>query len=324
LYRRFLAASDVWTATLICSGIVLVFAFGQDADIGNYNYVTPYCHEVWHGLLLSTVAIVCASRWLEHGRWGSAAGAGFCTGLVFMTKPEVFAALAAATAAALVMFWFARRHIGVTPVSAGASSDPASHDPHHHLSLKELFKSAAAYLAAGLAPILAFFLCFLSVESWRESLRSVSFAWVPLLESSAAHNAYYAWCMGLDAPLQHIKDALSQFGVIALGLAVCALVFRVKADSPVKRIGLIAFATLLVAMASKYNWSDCGQSLPLLCLVTCLLLARGVVSKRSGQGAWFPLVWSLFGFFLLGKLGLFSRIWHYGFVLAMPAFAAAV
>jgi hypothetical protein len=32
----------------------------------------------------------------------------------------------------------------------------------------------------------------------------------------------------------------------------------------------------------------------------------------------------VFGLALLAKLGLFTRIWHYGFALAMPAFAGAV
>ena len=35
----------------------------------------------------------------------------------------------------------------------------------------------------------------------------------------------------------------------------------------------------------------------------------------------FPLLWNVFGLALLAKLGLFTRIWHYGFALAMPAFA---
>jgi hypothetical protein len=41
-------------------------------------------------------------------------------------------------------------------------------------------------------------------------------------------------------------------------------------------------------------------------------------------GAVFPLLWSVFSLALLAKLGLFARIWHYGFVLAMPAFVTAV
>lgn len=307
LYRCFLAAADVWTASLICAGVVLVFAFQQDADVGNYNYVTPYCHEVWHGLLLSTLAIVFLSRWFERGRWWWAVAAGFCTGLVFLTKPEVFAALAAAMACAGVVYWLA-------PNRVFAQSRFTFHE-------SRALGSAGAFLAA-LAPVLALFFCFLSVQSWRESLRSVCFAWVPLLSSSAARSPFYAWCMGLDAPVHHLAAMLLQFVVIAAALVVCAWVSRWKPDSSAKRLGMVAFGALLLALASGYDWSDCGRSLPLLSLITCILLARrALVLERV---AWFPLLWSFFGLFLLGKLGLFSRIWHYGFALAMPSFAGAV
>src|SRR5436190_24384070 len=52
LYRRFLSASDAWTAATICLAIVLVFAFNQYSDIANFNFITPYCHEVWHDVVL--------------------------------------------------------------------------------------------------------------------------------------------------------------------------------------------------------------------------------------------------------------------------------
>jgi hypothetical protein len=38
----------------------------------------------------------------------------------------------------------------------------------------------------------------------------------------------------------------------------------------------------------------------------------------------FALLWCLWSLGLLAKLGLFCRIWHYGFVLAMPAFLSAI
>jgi hypothetical protein len=54
-----------------------------------------------------------------------------------------------------------------------------------------------------------------------------------------------------------------------------------------------------------------------------LLLRR---AKASGldSNVVFPLLWTFFSLGMLIKLGLFSRIWHYGFVLAMPAFLCAV
>src|ERR1700690_472332 len=44
VYRRFLMVADQLTATMIGLAIVLVFAFQHYVPVGNYNYVTPYCH----------------------------------------------------------------------------------------------------------------------------------------------------------------------------------------------------------------------------------------------------------------------------------------
>jgi hypothetical protein len=54
-----------------------------------------------------------------------------------------------------------------------------------------------------------------------------------------------------------------------------------------------------------------------------LLLWRARVSGLEPRAV-FPLLWTVFSLGLLIKLGLFSRLWHYGFVLAMPAFLCAI
>src|SRR5580692_6181411 len=76
IYRRFLAAADAWTATTIGLGIVLVFAFNQLSTIGNYNFITPYCNEVWHGVAISILAIAWLSSWVTTERLRYALGAG--------------------------------------------------------------------------------------------------------------------------------------------------------------------------------------------------------------------------------------------------------
>src|SRR5262245_47947682 len=62
MYRCFLATSDVWTATAISLAVALVFACNQYSNIGNFNFITPYCNELWHGLVLSVVAVALLSR----------------------------------------------------------------------------------------------------------------------------------------------------------------------------------------------------------------------------------------------------------------------
>lgn len=329
IYRRFLACSDAWTATTLCLGVTLVLAFGQYSDIGNYNFIAPYCPEVWHGVALSIVALSFLSSWLLAGRIRHALAAGFCCGLVFMTKPEAFIALMLALAATLIL--------SLMQNGIRASS-----------------KFLLCSFAAALLPVLGFVLYFHHFENWRASLRSVAFAWVPLLTTSVSKQAFYKWCMGLDAPGFHLRAMLTQFAIVCLVVAACAFWFRREMNSSAKRLLTFALIALLVALATGVDWVDSGRSLPLLILVLVALLALKYKSTASSalrtvppanavelgaavagapvdeaatvapQSLIFPLLWSIFAFGLLAKLGLFSRIWHYGFILAMPAFVAAV
>jgi len=305
VYRRFLAAADRLTATMICLGIALVFAFQHLGLIGNYNYVAPYSHELFHGLMLSIVVVAWLSSWIETGRIRYAALAGLGSGLVFLTKPDVFTALIICVGVAFLIVGFFHKLIGLAA------------------------KSLAVFLFSGLVPLLVGLALFLRVEDWQNSLRSVVSAWGPLWHTSIARDPFYQWCLGLDAPLGHLEKMLLHFVFILLATTIYALAFRRGMKSGFKGvqsewvIWLLLVAPLF-ALALLANWYDCGRSLPLLGLASCVLLGLNFRKAAAEPMAIFPLLWNVFGLALLAKLGVFPRIWHYGFALAMPAFAGAV
>lgn len=301
VYRGFYAAADVWTATLICGAIVLVFVFGQDTLIGNYNFITPYSHEATHGLIFSVFAISLLCRWIGNGTAWPSVAAGFCAGLVSLTKPDIFIALAVTFCAGFVLFW--HRH-GRAKTATG------------------LF----LLLPAAIAPPLFFLFLFLRSENIHNSLRSTLFAWAPLTRSSIAGNPFYKWCLGLDDPFAHLVRIIGCFFAIVLVVAFYAFVLRrLKrararwAASPV--VPLILISPLLF-WAVTFNWRQCGWPLPLLGASACVFLIWNF--KKMERPPVFPLLWSIFGLILLAKLGLFPRIFHYGFVLAMPAFTGSI
>jgi hypothetical protein len=298
VYRNFLAASDTLTATTICMGIVLVFIFGHYGSIGNYNYISPYCHEITHGLILSILAIAFLSYWLARERLHFVLAAGFCAGLVFLTKPEVFAALALCTISAFILFWATK--------SRGSL----------------LLGSIITFLLAASVPLVAFLFYFHRFETWSESWRSVFFAWMPLVQSSVSNGFYYRWCMGLDTPGFHFTMMLIHFGAVGVFTGLCALIFRGR--SPANRVVSILWIAALLATASQFYWLTCGRSLPLLCVTLCVVLCANYKPLSLQKPATFALLWSVFALGMLAKLGLYSRIWHYGFVLAMPAFVAVI
>jgi hypothetical protein len=302
VYRYFLAATDVWTATLIGAGIVMVFAFAEYVENGNYNYITPYSHEATHGLVLSIFATAALSDWMKKRRIWIGAVAGFCAGLVLLTKPEIFLALAAAILAAMFVFYL-------------------KHGP------KNFAKSMAAFFPAVALPPCFFFFYFLRKESCPDSLRSVFFGWVPLVEGKVMENQFYRWCTGLDAPLAHLSriaiDSVALVFVLAL-YAVLLWMMKTRELKWIKSrtVALLIIISPLLIWAVTFDWRQCGWPLPLLSLAACILIAWNYKKLEPAQT--FPLLWSIFGLVLLAKLGLFPRIEHYGFVLAMPAFVSSV
>jgi hypothetical protein len=302
IYRRFLAAADACTATVIGLGIVLVFAFAQYAAVANYNYITPYSHEALHGLVLSILAVVLLSDWMTKGQRRLAVGAGFCAGLVFLTKPDIFTALAICAVIAFVLHGIVRQRAEFA------------------------VKSAAGFALAAVVPALGFFLFFLGRETWRESLRSVLAGWTPLFQTGLVKNPYYQWCLGFDRPATHLRDLAVQSVFTVAALALLSLIFRaVRNQKPgVQWTVLFMLVVPAVLAISRFDASGSGAALPLLVASACVLLRRQYQKSPDENAVVFPLLWNVFGLVLLLKMGLFPRLYHYGFVLAMPAFVGAM
>ena len=301
-YRRFLAAADAWTATAVGLGIVLVFAFAQYVAVANYNYIAPYSHEALHGLILSILAVALLSDWMTQERRRLAVGAGFCAGLVFLTKPDIFAALAICAVAAFALHGIVRQRKGFAA------------------------KSAAGFMLAALLPALGFFLFFLGRENWRESLHSVLAGWTPLFQSDVVKDPYYQWCLGFDRPAMHLRDLAMQSVFAVAGLVLLALVFGIVRNKKpgVQWMVVLVLVVPAVLAIARFDASDWGPALPLLAVSACVLLRRQYQKSPDENAVVFPLLWNVFGLVLLMKMGLYPRLFHYGFVLAMPAFVGAV
>jgi hypothetical protein len=302
LYRFFSKISDQITATAICLVVVLVFAFSEYLQIGNYNYVTPYTHEALHALILSIAAILFLSRWLLHKSIAALSLAGFCFGLVFLTKPESFLALFVCV---------------ITAFAFGFIQERFS---------RWLAKSAAAFLLCAAIPIAIAFACFRSVESNSEALRAIAWAWIPLLTTSAAHNDFYRSTLGLDDIGANFILAASQFLGYSFCLLLCAWASRKSVDRTQREkiISILIFVGLLVG-AFSYKWFEAGRALlfftPAVGGIIFWFWKKDPTLNRKFIPA---ILWFVFAFMLLAKTGIHSRIWHYGFYLDMPATVLAI
>jgi len=302
IYQRFRRAADTLTATFIALAVVVGFAFAQYTGIGNCNYLAPYSHEMLHGLALSLLALALMADWLTQKKNFALLATGVCAGLVALTKPDIFLALLLTLAGGFgISFWNADQR-------------------------RATLKSLGAFAAAALIPLAGFFLIFLRTQDWRDSLRFVFFGWRPVFTPDVVNNPFYQWCLGMDAPFDHLRQMSMHFLVCGLIVLFYAALFkklnRLDADWRWLASGA-ALAPLLVA-AAKFNWVGCGAALPLLGLVTAGILFQQWRQFPHDHRVLFPLLWGIFAVLLLAKQGVFPRIWHTGFALAMPAFVSAV
>jgi hypothetical protein len=298
LHRLFRRASDQVTASTICLSLVLAFIFAHHILSGIFSYITPYCSEIFHGLVFSVFAIALLVRWIDKGRLSAAAGAGVCAGIVFLTKPEVFLALALCLGAGVFLFCRVKENSGA------------------------LIRSVAVMSAAAVLPVICFFVYFWSVWDFHGALRAVAGGWEAIVHSNTADNVYFRRDLGLDRPLLHLERTF--FHCLGLAAIVALAAFLSRRTRLKRIIVILAAAGLAVASNIFFNWGDCGQSFPILCLVIICLLVRRVRLSGLSPRYVFPILWTIFALGMVFKLGLASRIWHYGFVLGMPAFAASV
>jgi hypothetical protein len=220
---------------------------------------------------------------------------------VFLTKPDLFLAIAAATLAALAMAYLSRSNNG-----------------------KGRFSIQLLVLVAGaLVPSAVFMAYYAQVWQAREGLRAVTAAWLPVLTTSASDNNFYRWCMGLDAPGANLLGIIKYTGGFVACVSFLALCAQRSHRNKAVATGFGALLLGLLYLAyARFDWMMCGRVFGPVTLSGCGFLAWRWWRKRAepgGNGLAFPVLWSVFALFLLAKMALAARIWQYGFYLGMPA-----
>jgi hypothetical protein len=286
------------TATLV---FVLVFAFGQYVFAGNYNYVCPYSHDAVHGVLLSLASLHCLARFARRPaiRW-PALGGGFL-GLVFLTRSEVFLAAALGTLAQLLAILRLRT-----------------------MSRRGGAKAVGVFFAcSAVPPLLAFLLLALRLPLQLALIGTLG-TWPATLSSPVASLRFFQGFSGLLDPAAHLALMLEwTAGYAAVFLPTMAVAMRMRGRGVGASVVALGFTFGLLT----WWWRDApplriAMPLPLFLAGGCVAAAVAVIRRRMEQpGPARPalrLGLHVFALVLLLKLGLFCRIHHYGFYLALP------
>lgn len=309
LYRLLSGIADRHSAIIACVVFVTLFGFEHmdfgylDKAGGNYNYLTPYSHEMTHGMALSLLAFFLLAR---APRWRSplvaVAGSGSCLGLVFLTKPEIFLALGLAMPIALGSFVVNKEMSG-------------------RYSFSRVVGVFA--LAALLPPLTAFILLSLTMPT-EVAVRGLLGAWYWIFNREVLSFPFYSKWMGIDDPGDSVRQLAVWTARYLAALAPAMLlsfVFRQRHQLLGAVLGMVPIILLVYWYVEAPM--DMARPLPLVMAVltaACLIMAwRYRVDTSLLSRMLFLLAFVVFAGALLAKMLLYSRILFYGFVLAMPA-----
>ena len=301
LHRMLAKAAGELAAAAGLVLFLLLFAFAQLEEIGNSNYVCPYSHETTHGALLALLLLLALERWLEKRRSVAAAATGFLLGLAFLTKVEVFLAMAGAAVLGLGLGFRRER--------------------------SDLARALAIVIACALLPVGVAWAALASAMPAADALHGTLGAWPYTLEGKVADLAFYRWVLGTDRPAANLGRLLVAFGawvgVFAPVAAIAVFLVRRLKGSLLVGAGA-AIALLLAVRPSPSGWIEAGRALPALALVFLAPPLVAALRRRDDASAALAAAFAAYALAMLAKMILHARINMYGFALAMPAAMLAV
>ncbi len=349
--------ADRVTGALAGLAFLCLFCFGQLTLIDT-NFMYPYSHEMTHGALL--LALSC---WLVYGyqrtvvfegkrllsdpppegdgglcgvqpnleesslavaanghraqfslcaRGQTAAASGVVMGLLFLVKPEVFVAGAVLNAGGYGLAWAQ----GLVEVRKAV----------RHVGL----------LMGGMliAPMFAWGLLALGMsagEAWHGMLG----AWAYLGTPGLTDNLYFKIWQGTIYPWETARLMLIAVGIwVAVMAPIVTAAWLVGAGRSARAaammgggIGLLA-VVLAYVFRAQVPWLELVRPVPaLLIFLVCVWGVRLYRTWGDAETSRVPgmmVVLSLFSLALALKLGFFFRVWHYGFVLAVPGMLVTI
>ena len=305
-YRVLSAISGRFSASVAGIFFAGALAFGQSLPIGNYNYLTPYSHELTHGLALSWLGLACLTglaRGADPRRVALQTGA--VAALVFLTKPEVFAAFAVALTVGFGLDRFR------------GSRESAS-----------ALRVVGALLLSFVSVLIGVSLLLAAVAGPAVALSGIVEPWRSVTNSSVTSLPYYRWVMGtlnVSRSLELIAGWLVRYCVFFAALFALSLAFRGKILQKWAPLSGLAFVALVFAFPADPMLALQAPR-PLAVLVPLMflgLLLQLAIQKQGGGEAARLTVLRLavlaFCLVLQLKMALNTQFNHYGFALVVPS-----
>ncbi|HEX4054994.1 MAG TPA: glycosyltransferase family 39 protein [Tepidisphaeraceae bacterium] len=309
LYRLLRIIAGPFTATVATICFLCIFALSTPTRLTNYNFLTPYSHPIIHGFLLCLGTIACLDWFYRRRSQSAVILGGLLTGLAFLTKPEIFLGCAATYLLGLVA-------------------------ANYLTSAKSLPALLIDAVIAILLPPLATYLTYASQMPIHTALDGVLSGWQFINKPYVVSTPFYKGSFGTDAPFANsirMFACAALYAAAASVLAIVALIIRRRSAILPVASALAVVGYFSLTEAGNYFdsfWPDAGCGLPLFSIFALILIFFRLTSARADfkVGRKTLLEWSLaiLSLAFLTKIFLFSRTYHYGFILAVPAGMLAV
>jgi len=304
LLRPLVSRTAAVTGALAFLGL---FAFAQYLPVASYNWICPYTYEITHGVALALAAVLVLGRHAETGATRHLAGTGALLGLVFLTKTEVFLAALVALAGGLVALHVHRR----APLRD---------------SLRAVLRSLGLMLVTAAAPVLAAALWLTPHLGLPDAVGSLLSPYRHALDPRLAGVPLYRRLAGLDRPLTHLLQMLLALALLAVALGALTGLARLAGRKErrwrwIADLGLLGLFAVLAWNLDAVPWLQLARPLPLLLLGLLVATGRRLLRRDGTTPASIVTLWMLvlLALALLAKMPLSTRLYHYGFALAMPA-----
>lgn len=300
IYRIFFKTGNHLSALITSLTFLTTFAFSQYVVTGNYNFVNPYSNESTHGIFLSFLVIYQLTKYLERHRMADIGIMGGITGLIFLTKIEVF---------------FAEFISVLFCLSIALKKE--------RLPRGVLFQKFALFTGACMIFPLLFLLYFSLHMPWVEAFTSIISPWINTTNESARELLFYQWVMGIDDPAHNLfRMALFTILLIA-GATLLLFINHLLKNNPKYAWPLSALVALVISGSVIYYdlpWMELSRPLPLFMVILGIYL----IVEMKNDNALHPkkltfLCLTLFSFLLMLKMILNVHVYHYGFTLVLPA-----
>jgi hypothetical protein len=287
--------ADEVCALLCAMCFCIFFAFNQTAQNANFNWLTPYSHELTHGVAFSLAMIVslCRAIRTRHLRWSFFAG--MLLGFVMLTKAEVMLA---------------------SGVGAGVML----------LTGRATRKLISGFVAGAIATTLAALILLLCAMPFDVAWKGIAGSWLFLGNDRLMKMSYFAWLNGTNDIAGNLKTMILWLAIYCLPIGMAIWLARRVHK---KFIWIASSIAVVVGFEIVYQLflnrvittNDFLRPLP----VVLVGWAVHETWRRRGDPQHALIAGLLcFSVLLLLKILLRTQATHYGFALAMPGMITAI